>query len=145
MKIIESKFFPPLYIINLFGILFVRSRILRIRYAQFLYIDPYTEQGMIQARIAYAKLKRTQSVLKMIIGAETLNEERIHTAQMREWLYIGFYIAYLMEWIVTGFRYESISFEREAKENAHNLNYLNSRKRYANYRKETRKSQTHII
>lgn len=134
MRIIESKFFPPLYIMNLFGVIFVRTRILRIRYAQYLYIDPYTEDGMIKGRAAYKKLHRTQSVLKMLIGAETLNEERIHTAQMREWLYIFFYPVYVLEWVIRGFRYKSISFEREAKENASNFGYLKSRKHYANFR-----------
>lgn len=31
---------------------------------------------------------------------ETLNHEKIHSAQMREMLYIPFYIWYLLEWIL---------------------------------------------
>ena len=31
---------------------------------------------------------------------ETLNHEKIHSAQMREMLYIPFYIWYLLEWLL---------------------------------------------
>ena len=59
-----------------------------LRYAQFLYLDPYKSPQ--EARYAWDKLKKTQEVLRMIIGKETLNEERIHTEQMK-WLgYITF-------------------------------------------------------
>ena len=47
-----------------------------------------------------------------------LMHERIHTAQMRELLFVGFYVIYLAEWFVRlllpGDAYHSISFEREA-------------------------------
>lgn len=42
------------------------------------------------------------------------NHERIHTAQMKEMLYVGFYVWYLIEWIIRlfgkGNAYRNISF-----------------------------------
>lgn len=68
----------------------------------------------------------------------TLNHEKIHTAQMRELLYIGFYICYLVEWFVRlfmkGNAYRNISFEREAYNNDVNLSYLKRRKWFAQWR-----------
>ena len=68
-----------------------------------------------------------------------INHEAIHTAQMRETLYVGFYLWYVMEWlarlIATGFKaheaYRSISFEREAYEHEDEPGYLESRRPYA--------------
>lgn len=62
----------------------------------------------------------------------TINHERIHTAQQREWLYIGFFILYLIEFIAKG--YGGISFEQEAYRNAYDGNYLKTRKHFQNYR-----------
>ena len=68
------------------------------------------------------------------------NHEAIHTAQMKELLYVGFYIAYLFEWLYrlifhTKTAYMGISFEREAYENEENLKYLDTRKHFAQWRK----------
>ena len=67
----------------------------------------------------------------------TINHEKIHTAQIREMLYIFFYIWYVIEWFIKVFiylefheAYRNLAFEREAYENQDNLNYLNSRKHY---------------
>jgi len=51
-----------------------------------------------------------------------LNHEAIHWRQQKKLWYIGFYIAYLFEWIFKGYR--NISFEIEAYENEKNLEYL---------------------
>lgn len=64
------------------------------------------------------------------------NHEAIHTAQMKEMLYILFYIWYVLEWIIKLFRYGSnsyrnISFEREAYSNQDDLTYLDSRKHFS--------------
>lgn len=63
-----------------------------------------------------------------------VNHESIHTAQMKEMLYIPFYLWYVTEWLVKllfkGNAYRNISFEREAYDNQYNLNYLKERKRY---------------
>lgn len=63
-----------------------------------------------------------------------VNHESIHTSQMKEMLYIPFYLWYVTEWLVKllfkGNAYRNISFEREAYDNQYNLNYLKERKRY---------------
>lgn len=70
------------------------------------------------------------------ISEKTLNHESIHTAQMKEMLYIPFYIWYFIEWLIELFHYGSNAyhtntFEREAYDNDDNLTYLASRKRFA--------------
>ena len=64
----------------------------------------------------------------------TINHEAIHTAQMREGLYIGFYILYIIEFLFKG--YNNISFELEANKYEEDLNYLKIRKHYANYKRD---------
>jgi len=68
----------------------------------------------------------------VILTDEIRNHEEIHTAQMRELLYVFFYIWYLFEWFLKLFKYGSksyynVSFEREAYQNESNPEYLNSR------------------
>lgn len=64
-----------------------------------------------------------------------LNHEAIHTAQMREMLFVFFYLWYVVEWLLrllgNGNAYENISFEREAYYNQNNMEYLSIRKHYA--------------
>lgn len=77
------------------------------------------------------------------LSARTLNHEAIHTAQMRELGYIGFYIIYLLEWIYRLIRqcyigekaYRNLSFEKEAYKNQDRKTYLSYRKPYAQWRK----------
>ncbi len=78
---------------------------------------------------------------------ETLNHERIHTAQMREWLYIPFYLFYFVEWVINLLKtgdlyraYRDISFEKEAYTHQSDKTYLGQRKLFANYRKGYEKS-----
>ena len=66
------------------------------------------------------------------------NHEAIHTAQMKELLYIGFYILYVLEWLqklvvydTTKDAYRNISFEKEAYAHQNDLDYLKDRKHYA--------------
>ena len=70
-----------------------------------------------------------------VISEKTLNHERIHTAQMKEMLYIPFYVWYVIEWLIRlfgkGNPYRNISFEREAFDNDDDLTYLATRKRFA--------------
>lgn len=80
------------------------------------------------------------------VTARTLNHEAIHSAQMRELFYVGFYVWYLVEWIVRlfgrGNAYRNVSFEREAYGNERDHEYLNKRKGYAflgYYRKKGQK------
>lgn len=64
-----------------------------------------------------------------------LNHEAIHTAQMRELLYVPFYVAYLIEWVCRLFQkgnaYRNLSFEQEAYDNQRNMAYLKLRKPYS--------------
>lgn len=70
-----------------------------------------------------------------------INHERIHTAQMKEMLYLPFYLCYILEWIVRLIltkgnaqrAYMTISFEKEAYDNADNLDYLLHRSHFAQW------------
>lgn len=69
------------------------------------------------------------------LSKRTLNHEAIHTAQMKELLYVGFYLWYVIEWLVKLFiygkeAYRNVSFEREAYQYAGYEGYLSIRKRY---------------
>lgn len=80
--------------------------------------------GVIFARNEYKPLNR-----------RIQNHEAIHTAQMKEMLYVFFYLWYLVEWFVKLFRYgrksyENISFEREAYTFQYDYSYLEKRKKY---------------
>lgn len=72
---------------------------------------------------------------KGIVNARVLNHESIHTRQMKELLYVFFYILYVAEWLVRlflpGNAYHNISFEREAYINEECDDYLQKRKRFA--------------
>ena len=65
-----------------------------------------------------------------------LNHEAIHTKQMKELLFVFFYIIYFLEWIVRLFintnAYRSISFEKEAYKHQNNFEY--HRKHFAQWR-----------
>lgn len=66
------------------------------------------------------------------MNEKDINHELIHTEQMKEMIYVFFYLWYFVEWLVRlfgkGNAYRNISFEREAYDNDDNLNYLNERK-----------------
>ena len=62
------------------------------------------------------------------------NHEAIHTAQMRELLYVPFYIVYLLDWVFHGFKYRRITFEQEAYAHEDNPEYLEIRKHYAQWK-----------
>lgn len=71
------------------------------------------------------------------ISERTLNHEYIHTAQMRELLFVFFYLWYGIEWVIRLFQYRdskeaylNISFEREAYSNQKDMGYLKVRKKY---------------
>lgn len=66
-----------------------------------------------------------------------INHEAIHTAQMKELCYIFFYIIYLFEWLFKAIKYSNsyrayreISFEKEAYKHEKELDYLNKRHHY---------------
>jgi len=70
------------------------------------------------------------------------NHEAIHIEQQKELLVIPFYVIYLLEYafkiVRYGFdidlAYHCISFEREAYNNQNDLNYLSTRKHFAQWR-----------
>lgn len=71
----------------------------------------------------------------------TVNHEKIHTAQMKEMLYVFFYLAYVFEWLYHLCRlkdrmkaYRAISFEREAREYQSNADYLQTRPKFNQYK-----------
>ena len=80
------------------------------------------------------------------LSNELMNHERIHSAQQREMLFVGFYMAYFIEWLVRlpmrGNAYRNISFEREAYANQRNLDYLHSRRPYS-WRRYMKRSYHH--
>lgn len=73
------------------------------------------------------------------LTAVDINHECIHTAQMKELLYVFFYLIYLIEWLFQLIgsprtAYWNLSFEREAYGNEKNLDYLKTRKHFAQWR-----------
>ena len=77
---------------------------------------------------------------KSDLSETEINHEAIHTAQMKEMLYVFFYlwygIEYLIIWVTNLFKsqhdhYHEVSFEEEAYANQKNFQYLDTRKHYA--------------
>jgi hypothetical protein len=72
------------------------------------------------------------------ISPSLIQHETIHSRQMRELLYVPFYLLYFMEWLVrlcihgVGIQaYRNISFEREANTHEHDEGYLATRRAFA--------------
>lgn len=75
----------------------------------------------------------------VVVTDRMLNHEKIHTAQMKELLYVGFYMWYFIEWLIRlcndhKTAYRNISFEAEAYSNQGNMGYLNNRNRFCFWR-----------
>lgn len=75
--------------------------------------------------------------------ATDYNHEAIHTAQMKELLYVPFYLLYVLEWLWhlirlcdTRAAYRAISFEREAYAHEGEADYLKTRKKFNQYKKD---------
>ncbi|PKN19741.1 MAG: hypothetical protein CVU71_05040 [Deltaproteobacteria bacterium HGW-Deltaproteobacteria-6] len=68
------------------------------------------------------------------IAPETINHEVIHTLQMKEMLYVFFYLWYAAEWLIRlfgrGSAYRNIAFEKEAYDHEHDEQYPGNRKAY---------------
>jgi hypothetical protein len=71
------------------------------------------------------------------INDVTFMHESIHTAQMKELLYIFFYLFYIVDWLIGlaahldfNRAYRDICFEKEAYANEKDLDYLKKRKPY---------------
>ena len=69
------------------------------------------------------------------MSEKDFNHEAIHTAQMKEMLYVFFYLWYLVEWLIRlfgkGDAYRNLSFEREGYDNEGDLAYLENRPMFA--------------
>lgn len=72
------------------------------------------------------------------VSQDVYNHEGIHLAQERELAYVGFYLWYIVEFIVRFLMtwncqraYRSILFECEAYMYEHDMLYIGSRRRYA--------------
>lgn len=85
------------------------------------------------------------------VTRQLIRHEKIHGRQMKELLFIFFYLFYLLEWIVKLFffgakSYENISFEREAYQHDQDPYYLKKRQlfSFAKYifRKDTDKKNS---
>ena len=75
--------------------------------------------------------------------ATDYNHEAIHTTQMKELLYVPFYLLYVLEWLWhlirlrdTRAAYRAISFEREAYAHEGEADYLKTRKKFNHYKKD---------
>ena len=81
-----------------------------------------------------------------VISEKTLRHEHIHTMQMREMLYVPFYLWYGIEYVIRFFGwsfkkknpyhpndkpYDRMSFEREAYGNEHDVYYPKTRKHFS--------------
>lgn len=71
---------------------------------------------------------------KSCLNETVISHERIHFEQQKEMLFLPFFVWYAVEWIVrliqygnTRLAYCNISFEREAKTNETNVDYLENR------------------
>ena len=72
------------------------------------------------------------------LSRRIINHEAIHSHQIKELLFVGFYVWYLAEWILRLFyyrnfkrAYRAISFEQEAFFHDIDLDYLHNRERFA--------------
>lgn len=69
------------------------------------------------------------------VDEKTLTHELIHSRQMKELLYFGFYVWYIVEWCIRCLgsenAYRNICFEREAYANENDTGYLKKRKPFA--------------
>lgn len=94
---------------------------------------PFGDYGVINLfGILFTKNK------KGLLRNKDVNHELIHTAQMKELGYIGFYLWYGIEYFLIrlfhkkqGDAYHDVSFEEEAYANEKDLSYLENRKHYA--------------
>lgn len=71
------------------------------------------------------------------VSRRTLYHESIHTEQMKEMLYVFFYMWYFIEWVLRlvlppyKTAYRDISLEEEARANQDNPEYLKNRRHYS--------------
>lgn len=98
----------------------------------FKYLVPKGYTAITVFPIIILKNKKQKEALILI------NHEKIHLKQQIELLIVGFYIWYVIEFILNFLKlkhcnkaYLNISFEKEAYKNENDLNYLKSRSLYS--------------
>jgi hypothetical protein len=79
----------------------------------------------------------TRDVALLRDNSDTLRHEAIHRLQMRECLFLPFFVLYGLEYVIklcicrdADRAYRSVSFEQEAYGNSENLNYRRTRKHF---------------
>lgn len=121
-------------------------KIFKLKYSKIIPLDGFYAITVFGYLIRRTKYKDTP------IPPTTMNHEGIHACQAGDFLpdflsgfflgflgYIIFYLLYFIEWLIKLFisiftgnnAYYSISFEQEAYLNQDNLNYQDTRKRFA--------------
>lgn len=102
---------------------------MKVIYNKYLPIKGYVAINLFGLVFAHKEFKPLSRV--------TENHEGIHTAQMKELLFVFFYLWYGIEWVIRLIQYRetkkaylNISFEREAYKNQKDLGYLKVRKKY---------------
>jgi hypothetical protein len=77
---------------------------------------------------------------KQRLSPSEWRHEHIHTLQQRELLFVGFFIWYILEWLVRLLQYRNatqayfnISFEREAYAHEGDKDYGQQRRHYASF------------
>lgn len=90
--------------------------------------------------VLFVRKKHKEAFKRLYSQRQTLNHEYIHTLQMKEMLYIFFYLWYFLEWLYQAIAsiftkkvlaYRMICFEQEAYANENNFDYTKTRPAYA--------------
>lgn len=102
------------------------------------YILPKHFKILAIVLFGFVFLNKRSKLLKNEELVVLLNHERIHIRQQLELLIFPFFIIYIAEWLILLLKYKNrdqayrnIAFEKEAYNNADQLDYLNDRRPYA--------------
>ena len=112
--------------INIYNIKFQNNKVMRVIKTKHFPFNGYKAINLFGIIFTKGELSNKE-----------LNHEAIHTEQMKEMLYIFFYIWYGVEYLIIRLfhikqhdAYKDVSFEEEAHINDDNLNYISKRKHY---------------
>ena len=100
---------------------------MRVIYNKYIPFKPFTAINLFGFVFARKEEKP--------LSKNTVYHENIHTEQMKEMLYVFFYLWYFIEWIAKipkygKAAYYNISFEREAYRHDRYADYVQFRKKY---------------
>ena len=111
-------------------ILYFKEKAMKVIYNKFIPIKGFVAINLFGVVFARKEHKP--------LSIMAINHEDIHTAQMKELLYIGFYLWYAIEWLFLLIKhrnaktaYRNIRFEKEANTKESDFYYLYRRKLYA--------------